>query len=192
MTKLVFATNNAHKLEEVKAMLGAEFDLLSLADIACTADIPETGNTFEQNAQQKSDYIVTHFNMDCFADDSGLEIEALDGEPGVDSAHYSGTRDMAQNIALVLEKLGENQYRAARFRTVISLSIGGEQYFFDGAVDGSIISNQRGVAGFGYDPIFIPKGYQETFAEMSAEQKNKISHRAVAVAKLATFLRSII
>ncbi|MCL7988141.1 non-canonical purine NTP diphosphatase [Sphingobacterium sp. lm-10] len=190
MTKLVFATNNAHKLEEVKAMLGAEFDLLSLADIGCTADIPETGDTFEHNAKQKSDYILTHFQMDCFADDSGLEIDALDGEPGVYSAHYSGTRDMEQNIALVLENLGDNLYRTARFRTVISLSINGQQHFFEGSVEGNIISDERGGAGFGYDPIFIPKGYEETFAQMSAEQKNKISHRAVAVKKLVAFLRS--
>lgn len=190
MTKLVFATNNAHKLEEVKAMLGEEFDLLSLADIGCTAEIPETGDTFEHNAKQKSDYIVAHFQMDCFADDSGLEIDALDGEPGVYSAHYSGTRDMAQNIALVLSNLGENEYRSARFRTVISLSVAGQQHFFDGAVEGSIITEERGVAGFGYDPIFIPQGYEQTFAEMSAEQKNKISHRAVAIEKLVKFLRS--
>lgn len=190
MTKLVFATNNTHKLEEVKAMLGEEFDLLSLADIGCTAEIPETGDTFEHNAKQKSDYIVAHFQMDCFADDSGLEIDALDGEPGVYSAHYSGTRDMAQNIALVLSNLGENEYRSARFRTVISLSVAGQQHFFDGAVEGSIITEERGVAGFGYDPIFIPQGYEQTFAEMSAEQKNKISHRAVAIEKLVKFLRS--
>ncbi|PVH26130.1 non-canonical purine NTP diphosphatase [Sphingobacterium corticibacter] len=189
MIKLVFATNNAHKLEEVKAMLGAEFDLLSLADIGCTADIPETGDTFEHNAQQKSDYVVNHFQMDCFADDSGLEIDALDGEPGVYSAHYSGTRDMDTNIALVLQKLGDNPDRTARFRTVISLSIGGEQHFFDGSVEGHIIANERGGAGFGYDPIFIPQGYEQTFAEMTAEQKNKISHRAVAVEKLVAFLR---
>lgn len=190
MTKLVFTTNNAHKLEEVKAMLGEEFDLLSLADIGCTADIPETGDTFEHNAQQKSDYVVNHFQMDCFADDSGLEIDALDGEPGVYSAHYSGTRDMVQNIALVLENLGENQFRTARFRTVISLSIAGQQHFFEGSVEGRIITEERGVAGFGYDPIFIPEGYEQTFAEMTAEQKNKISHRAVAVEKLVAFLRS--
>ena len=190
MTKLVFATNNAHKLEEVKAILGEEFDLLSLADIGCTAEIPETGDTFEHNAKQKSDYIVNHFSMDCFADDSGLEIDALDGEPGVSSAHYSGTRDMEQNIALVFENLGDNLYRSARFRTVISLAIGGEQHFFEGTVEGDIIMNERGTAGFGYDPIFIPKGYEQTFAEMSAEQKNQISHRAVAVQKLVEFLRS--
>ncbi|MFD2743734.1 MULTISPECIES: non-canonical purine NTP diphosphatase [Sphingobacterium] len=191
MTKMVFATNNAHKLEEVKAMLGDEFALLSLADIGCTADIPETGATFEHNAKQKSDYIVEHFQMDCFADDSGLEIDALQGEPGVYSAHYSGSRDMEQNIALVLQKLGANTNRTARFRTVISLSIAGQQHFFDGAVEGDIISDGRGTAGFGYDPIFIPKGYEQTFAEMPAEQKNKISHRAIAVEKLVAFLRSL-
>lgn len=190
MSKLVFATNNAHKLEEVSAMLDGQLTLLSLADIGCTDDIPETGVTFEENAKQKSDFIVSNYQLDCFADDSGLEIDVLNGEPGVYSARYSGSRDMDANIALVLEKMAGTSDRKARFRTVISLAIHNEQHFFEGSVEGNIIAEERGVAGFGYDPIFIPDGYEQTFAEMTADQKNQISHRAVAVKKLVEFLKS--
>lgn len=192
MIKLVFATNNAHKLEEVQAMVGDKFALQSLADIGCTDDIPETGHTFYENAKQKTDYLFAKYAIDCFADDSGLEVDALNGEPGVYSARYSGSRDMAQNIDLVLAKLSgiESERRTARFKAVISLFFKGEQYFFEGAIEGCIIPERRGEKGFGYDPIFIPDGYDRTFAEMSAEEKNGISHRAIAVAKLADFLRS--
>lgn len=187
--ELIFATNNAHKLEEVQAIIGDRFVVKSLADIGCTDDIPETGVTFEENAKQKTDYLVDRYGLDCFGDDSGLEIDALNKEPGVYSARYSGSRDMEKNIDLVLAKLGDNSNRTARFRTVISLFLNGQQYFFEGAIEGTIIRERRGSGGFGYDPIFIPAGYGQTFAEMTSEEKNKISHRAIAVGKLATFLK---
>jgi len=187
--ELIFATNNAHKLEEVQAIIGDRFVVKSLADIGCTDDIPETGVTFEENAKQKTDYLVDRYGLDCFGDDSGLEIDALNKEPGVYSARYSGSRDMEKNIDLVLAKLGDNPNRTARFRTVISLFLNGQQYFFEGAIEGTIIRERRGSGGFGYDPIFIPAGYGQTFAEMTSEEKNKISHRAIAVGKLATFLK---
>lgn len=190
--ELVFATNNAHKLEEVQKMIGDRFKLLSLADIGCHEDIPETGVTFEENAQQKTDYLKERFKVDCFGDDSGLEVDALQGEPGVYSARYAGTRDMEKNIDLVLEKLGDNPNRTARFKTVISLNINNEQYFFEGSIEGKIINERIGSKGFGYDPIFIPNGYDITFAEMSLEEKNKISHRSVAVQKLCNFLKESI
>ena len=187
--KLVFATNNAHKLEEVQAVVGNNFPIVTLADIGCTDDIPETGDTFEANASQKSTYLYTKYGYDCFADDSGLEVEALNNEPGVYSARYSGTRDMEQNIDLLLQRLGDHTNRRARFRTVISLRIGEQEYFFEGAVAGEIGFDRQGDGGFGYDPLFTPSGYQKTFAQMAAAEKNAISHRAIAVAKLADFLR---
>lgn len=188
--ELVFATNNAHKLEEVQQMVGDKFILKSLNDIGCTDDIPETGVTFEENAKQKTDYLVSKYNVNCFGDDSGLEIKALDGEPGVYSARYSGSRDMEKNIDLVLEKLQGKADRSARFKTIISLFVNGEQHFFEGTVEGRIINERTGTEGFGYDPIFIPNGYEKTFAEMSLEEKNKISHRSQAVAKLVDFLNN--
>lgn len=188
--ELVFATNNAHKLEEVQQMFGDKFVLKSLADIGCDDDIPETGVTFQENAKQKTDYLFQKYSIDCFGDDSGLEIDALNGEPGVYSARYSGSRDMEKNIDLVLEKLQGQEDRKARFKTVISLFLQGEQYFFEGTVEGRIIAGRTGTAGFGYDPIFIPDGYDQTFAEMSLEEKNKISHRSKAVSKLVEFLNS--
>lgn len=188
--ELVFATNNAHKLEEVQQMVGDKFVLKSLADIGCDDDIPETGVTFQENAQQKTDYLFQKYQVDCFGDDSGLEIDALNGEPGVYSARYSGSRDMEKNIDLVLENLQDQENRRARFKTVISLFLDGEQHFFEGTVEGRIIAGRTGTAGFGYDPIFIPEGYEKTFAEMSLEEKNKISHRSQAVAKLVGFLNS--
>ncbi len=188
MLELVFATNNAHKLTEVQAIVGDKFIIKSLADIDCHDDIPETGVTFEENAQQKTDYLVNKYGLYCFGDDSGLEIDALDKEPGVYSARYSGSRDMEKNIDLVLERLGANENRTARFRTVISLYLNEQQHFFDGAIEGTIVPERRGVEGFGYDPIFIPNGYDKTFAEMTPEEKNAISHRAIAVGKLADFL----
>ncbi|NGM63035.1 non-canonical purine NTP diphosphatase [Sphingobacterium sp. SGG-5] len=190
MTELIFATNNAHKLEEVQAIIGDKFAIKSLADIGCEDDIPETGETFQENARQKTDYLFAKYKLDCFGDDSGLEIDALNGEPGVYSARYSGSRDMEKNIDLVLERLEGKTHRAARFKTVISLFLNGKQHYFEGAIEGRIIAERRGGKGFGYDPIFIPEGYQQTFAEMSAEEKNTISHRAIAVQKLADFLVS--
>ncbi|MCA5004575.1 non-canonical purine NTP diphosphatase [Sphingobacterium bovistauri] len=189
MLELVFATNNAHKLEEVQAMVGDKFVLKSLNDIDCQDDIPETGVTFEENAQQKTDYLVNKYGLYCFGDDSGLEIDALNGEPGVYSARYSGSRDMEKNIDLVLEKLGDNSNRTARFKTVISLYLNEQQHFFEGTIEGQIIKERKGEKGFGYDPIFIPNGYDKTFAEMTSEEKNTISHRAIAVSKLAEFLK---
>jgi len=188
--ELVFATNNAHKLEEVQQMVRGRFVLKSLADIGCDDDIPETGVTFQENAQQKTDYLFQKYQVNCFGDDSGLEIDALNGEPGVYSARYSGSRDMEKNIDLVLEKLQDQENRRARFKTVISLFLNGEQHFFEGTVEGRIIASRTGTEGFGYDPIFIPEGYDQTFAEMSLEEKNKISHRSQAVAKLVGFLNS--
>jgi len=190
MIELVFASNNTHKLAEVQAIVGDSFRIRSLLDIACQDDIPETGHTFEENAQQKTDYLRSKYDISCFADDSGLEVQALDNGPGVYSARYSGTRDMEQNIDLVLQKLANNRHREARFRTVISLYIHKQQYFFEGSVNGIITTERRGSAGFGYDPIFIPQGYEQSFAEMSAEQKNAMSHRAIAVKKLAEFLKN--
>jgi len=189
MLELVFATNNAHKLQEVQAMIKEKFVLKSLSDIGCTDDIPETGETFQENAQQKTDYLVNKYGIYCFGDDSGLEIDALNGEPGVYSARYAGTRDMQKNIDKVLSNLTDVTKRTARFKTVISLYINEQQHFFEGAIEGEIIDRLRGTAGFGYDPIFIPAGYNQTFAEMSAEQKNSISHRSIAVRKLVDFLK---
>jgi XTP/dITP diphosphohydrolase len=189
MKSFVFATNNQHKLDEVQAMIGDEFQLQSLSDICCNADIPETGTTFHQNASQKSHYIFDHFKVDCFSDDSGLEVDGLNGEPGVYSAHYSGSRDSETNMQLVLDKLGTNQNRTARFRCVISLILGGKEHFFEGVVEGRIAHERSGKAGFGYDPIFIPQGYDVTFSEMTAEEKNSTSHRGRAMAQLVTFLK---
>lgn len=191
MKTLVFATNNQHKLDEVQAMIGNNFQLKSLKDIGCSADIPETGVTFEENALQKSRYIFENFHVDCFSDDSGLEVDSLNLEPGVYSAHYSGSRDSETNMQLVLDKLGNNPNRKARFRCVISLVLNGTNHFFEGSIEGSIATERSGKSGFGYDPIFRPEGYQETFSEMSGEEKNKISHRGKAMAKLVQFLSQL-
>ncbi|MFU1858886.1 non-canonical purine NTP diphosphatase [Sphingobacterium sp. NGMCC 1.201703] len=190
MLELVFATNNAHKLEEVQAIVGEAFVIKSLNDIDCQDDIPETGVTFEENAKQKTDYLVNKYGLYCFGDDSGLEIDALNGEPGVYSARYSGSRDMEKNIDLVLERMRDSSNRTARFKTVISLYLNEQQHFFEGSIEGRIITERRGIDGFGYDPIFIPDGHDKTFAEMSAEEKNAISHRAIAVGKLAAYLKT--
>ena len=188
--QLVFATANQHKLDEVQAMTGNDIQLKSLNDIACFDDIPETGETFEDNASQKSNYIFNRFQLDCFGDDSGLEVDALNGEPGVYSARYGGSRDAEANLQLVLDKLADNENRKARFRTVISLIIDGQEHFFEGTAEGEITREKAGVKGFGYDPIFRPAGYQITFAEMSSEQKNAISHRAKAMRQLIAFLKT--
>jgi XTP/dITP diphosphohydrolase len=192
MQQLVFATNNAHKLEEVQAKLAGRIELLSLNDINCTDDIEETGLTFAENASIKSKHIYSKYHVNCFGDDSGLEVDALNGEPGVFSARYAGKHgDHAANIAKVLAKLGDNPDRKARFRTVISLMWDGEEYFFEGAVEGTIRKENSGNGGFGYDPIFQPDGYDITFAEMSLDEKNSISHRAIAVEKLTEFLNTL-
>lgn len=190
MNDLIFATNNQHKLEEVKAILKAQFNLKSLVDIGCTEDIPETADTLEGNAILKSEYIIKNFGLDCFADDSGLEVAALNNEPGVYSARYAGSRDMEQNIDLLLTKLGNNSNRRARFRTVISLKFRGQQYLFEGAINGNIAHARIGSKGFGYDPIFIPDGYEKSFAQMSQEEKNTISHRFIAIKQLSSFLKN--
>ncbi len=190
MIELVFATNNAHKLEEVQAVVGNGFRILTLADIGCLEDIPETGDTFEANATQKSTFIHERYGLACFADDSGLEVLALGNEPGVYSARYSGTRDMDRNIDLLLHRLGDNTDRRARFRTVISLRDGDTEHLFEGTVVGHIGFERRGNGGFGYDPLFTPQGHDRTFAQLSAAEKNAISHRAIAVSKLAEFLKT--
>jgi len=188
--ELIFASNNQHKVEEVQAMIGKNINLKSLNDIGCLDEIPETGDTFAKNAGQKSRYVYTHFHTDCFADDSGLEIDALGGEPGVNSAHYSGSRDFEDNMSLVLERLTGKTDRKARFKTVISLIKGGKEYLFEGSIEGMITQQRSGSKGFGYDPIFVPEGYAISFAEMSADEKNRISHRAKAMEKLIRFLNS--
>lgn len=190
MKKICFATNNAHKIEEVQAILGENFTLLTLKQIGCEDELPETGNTLEANSLQKAQYLFDHYQIDCFADDSGLEVTALNGEPGVFSARYAGEqRSHADNIALLLKNLSGVKDRSAQFRTVITLILDGKVTQFEGAVKGEIIEELRGDEGFGYDPIFIPEGYNQTFAEMSLEEKGKISHRAKAVGKLINFLK---
>ncbi len=189
--ELIFATNNQHKLEEVQQLIGSKFHLKSLADIHCWDDIPETGTTFEENAGQKSKYIFDRFALNCFADDSGLEVDALNNEPGIYSARYSGTRDSEQNMYLVLEKLGNSTNRKARFVTVISLLMDGKEYLFEGTINGQIAHRPSGKKGFGYDPIFIPDGYAITFADLDRSEKNRISHRARAMQKLIEFLNTI-
>lgn len=187
--KLVFATNNAHKLEEIKAILGEQVEILSLKDIGCDTDIPETADTLEGNASLKARYIYEHYGMDCFADDTGLEVEALDGAPGVYSARYAGAgHDSEANMRKLLVNLKEITDRKAQFRTVISLIEQGEEHQFEGIVKGCILEEKRGDSGFGYDPIFQPEGYDRSFAELGNDIKNRISHRARAVALLCNYL----
>ena len=190
MKKIVFATNNKHKLDEIRKILGNQFEIVSLREIGCDVDIPENGETLEENALMKAEYVKQHFGIDCFADDTGLEVEALQGAPGVHSARYAeGTdHDSNANMDKLLRNLGNNNNRKARFRTVIALLFNGETHLFDGIVNGNIIYERHGTEGFGYDPIFVPEGYEQTFAELGMEIKNQISHRARAVNKLAAFL----
>lgn len=189
MKTIVFATNNRHKLEEVQQMLGGEFEIKTLADIGCDVDIPETSDTLEGNALQKAKYVKEHFGLDCFADDTGLECHALDGAPGVRSARYAGeNHDSEANMSKLLENLSKKNDRSAQFRTVIALLYQGEEHLFEGVVRGAITEGRQGTRGFGYDPIFVPEGYDTTFAEMSAQEKNSISHRGRAVAKLVAYL----
>ena len=188
-TKLCFATNNAHKLEEIQAILGNSFELLSLNDIHCKEELPETGNTLEANSLQKAKYLYDNYHTDCFADDTGLEVHALGGEPGVYSARYAGEqRSHTDNINLLLKNLVNKFDRSARFRTVITLIQGGNITQFEGIVNGKIIEELRGTEGFGYDPIFIPEGFNRTFAEMTLIEKGEISHRGRAFQKLVEFL----
>lgn len=187
--KLVFATNNAHKLEEIRAILNDKVDILSLSDIDCHADIPETADTLEGNARQKAMYIYEHYGMDCFADDTGLEVESLNGAPGVYSARYAGEgHDSQANMRKLLHEMQGKNNRKAQFRTIISLIEKGEEHQFEGTVKGQIIEEKRGETGFGYDPIFQPEGYELTFAELGHDVKNKISHRARAVSALCDYL----
>lgn len=190
--KLVFASNNAHKLHEIKEILGNDYDILSLEDINCHTDIPETADTLEGNAHLKASYIFEHYHINCFADDTGLEVDALNGAPGVYSARYGGGKghDSAANRKKLLENIADNSDKKARFRTVICLIENGEEHFFEGEVNGQIIQEERGTSGFGYDPIFVPDGYTETFAELGEKIKNKISHRARALAKLCEYLKN--
>jgi len=191
MQQLVFATNNHHKIEEVLAKIGHQFIILSLDDIGCTDDIEETGTTFAANASIKSHYIYSKYQLSCFGDDSGLEIDALNGEPGVYSARYAGKHgDHQANMDKVLTLLNAQTNRKARFKTVISLVLDGKEHFFEGTVEGTIRNQRSGSQGFGYDPIFQPDGYTITFAEMTMQQKNAISHRARAVEKMIAFLKA--
>ena len=189
--RLVFATNNAHKLEEIRAILGNSIEILSLADIHCHADIPETADTLEGNARQKSRYVYEHYGLDCFDDDTGLEVESLGGAPGVYSARYANGQghDSQANMNKLLKEMEEKNDRKAQFRTIISLIEKGEERQFEGIVKGQITREKRGESGFGYDPIFQPDGYETTFAELGSDIKNRISHRARAVAALCDYLR---
>nr|WP_170311393.1 non-canonical purine NTP diphosphatase [Pedobacter helvus] len=187
--KLVFATNNAHKTEEVAKILAPNYKVLNLKDINCLVDIPETGATFAENATLKSSYVSENFGLDCFADDSGLEVEALNNEPGIYSARYSGIKDDVTNLQLLLKNMEGETNRRARFKTVISLLKNGENHLFEGTIEGTIRTAASGTKGFGYDPIFQPDGYDITFAEMDMTEKNKISHRALAMQQLIKFLK---
>ncbi|HBS86808.1 MAG: non-canonical purine NTP pyrophosphatase [Bacteroidetes bacterium GWF2_38_335] len=190
--QLLFATNNSHKLKEIQEMLGGNINLTGLRDICCFDEIPEDQDTLEGNALQKAQYIYSNYQIDCFADDTGLEVEALGMKPGVYSARYAGEQRNAQdNMAKLLAELKNFSNRKARFRTVIALIIKGKEYLFEGIVDGKIIDLKRGDEGFGYDPIFVPDGYDLTFAEMPLSEKNKISHRARAFRKLEEFLKTL-
>ncbi len=189
--KIIFATNNPHKLKEIKEILGDGFDIVSLKELGFSGDIPETGKTLLENASQKSHFIYDKYGGDCFADDTGLEVDALNGEPGVYSARYAGENcSYSDNVNKLLKEMEGKSDRRARFKTVISLILDDKEYFFEGTVEGKITEQPRGDSGFGYDPVFMPDGYNITFAEMSPEEKNKISHRGKAVKKLVEFLKN--
>lgn len=191
--KILFATNNAHKLAEVQAVLGDSYTLVTPRDCGVTGEIPETQPTLEGNALQKARYLYERTGLDCFADDTGLEVEALGGAPGVHSARYATDgHDFAANNRLLLQNLAGEENRRARFRTVVALILGGREYLFEGVVEGQIIDRETGHEGFGYDPLFRPDGYDRTFAQMTTEEKNAVSHRARAVRKLATFLHEYV
>jgi XTP/dITP diphosphohydrolase len=187
--KLCMATNNAHKIAEIKPLLDDSVQLVSLNDVGCREELPETGDTLEANSWQKAQYVWDHYGVSCFADDTGLEVEALDGEPGVYSAMYAGPqRDSGDNMQLLLRKLEGKTNRKAQFRTCITLILDGQKHQFEGIVKGTLLEAPRGSGGFGYDPLFVPDGYAQAFAEMPLSEKNKISHRSRAVQELIRFL----
>ena len=190
--KIVFATNNKNKLREIREILGSDFEIVSLSEIGCHEDIPETGDTLEENALQKAQFVCDKYHIGCFADDTGLEVEALDGQPGVHSARYAeGTdHDSEANMAKLLANLEDKSNRNAKFRTIIVLlQPNAQPIYFEGRVDGQIATEKHGTEGFGYDPIFVPEGYDKSFAELGEEIKNTISHRARAVVKLSEYLK---
>ena len=190
--KLCFATNNKNKLEEIQALLGNQFSLLTLKEIGCDEEIPETRDTIEGNSLQKAEYIWENYQINCFADDTGLEVAALHGEPGVFSARYAGPqRSPDDNIALLLKNLASHANHDARFKTVITLVRDGEYFQFEGTIEGTIIFEKKGTNGFGYDPVFVPKGQVKTFAEMTMDEKSKLSHRSRAFTKLVDFLKQL-
>lgn len=189
MKKIVFATNNAHKLQEVSEILEDKIQIMNLKDIHCEEEIPETSDTIEGNAYQKANYIYGHYHVDCFADDTGLEVEALNGAPGVYSARYAGPQHNSKdNIRKLLTDMQDIENRTAQFRTAIVLILDGKMHLFEGTIKGTIIRSERGSGGFGYDSVFVPDGFEKTFAELGEEIKNKISHRAIATKKLVKFL----
>ncbi len=190
METLIIATHNKHKLQEIQGMLQGLFEVKGLTDIGCTDEIPETGTELQENAWQKASFVKEHFGYDCFADDTGLEVEALNGAPGVYSARYAGEHcSFDDNVEKMLREMEGKTNRKARFRTVIALIMNNETYYFEGIVDGEILTERHGSEGFGYDPIFRPEGYEKSFAELTLEEKNRISHRGRAVAKLIEFLK---
>ena len=187
--KIVFATNNKHKLEEIKKISKGQLEILSLSDINCQEDIPETGDTLKENALIKAQFVKERFGLDCFADDTGLEVDALNNAPGIYSSRYAGPKcDPDDNMQKLLDDLKDNESRKAQFRTVIALIFNGEEHYFEGIIRGEIIQQKEGENGFGYDPIFKPTGYNKTFGELSDEIKNSLSHRAIATKKLVAFL----
>ena len=186
---LVFATGNPHKLKEVRALIGHKYDIKGLEDIGCTEDIPETSDTIEGNALLKARYVKEHYQLDCFSEDTGLEVDALDGAPGIYSARFAGPQKNADdNMDLLLQKLAGKDNRRARFRTVVALILNGKEYTFEGIIRGRIATERHGEQGFGYDPLFIADGYTQSFAQMNQQLKNEISHRGRAIRKLQTFL----
>lgn len=188
--KICFATNNKKKIEEVRAALGPEFTIVSLEEVGCQEELPETGDTLDHNAFQKARYVFDHYGVDCFADDTGLEVDALHGAPGVYSGRYAGEpRSDDRNVEKLLQEMQGISNRKARFRTVIALIQDGKEYAFEGVAEGEIIEQRTGTGGFGYDPVFKPTGYDQTFAELSMEEKNQISHRGKAVQALIKFLK---
>ncbi len=187
--QLVFATNNAHKLREARSILPSAIQLLSLNEINCADELPETHDTLEENALEKAEHVFKKYKVNCFAEDTGLEVEALNGAPGVYSARYAGEgKNSRDNISLLLKNMNGIQNRKARFRAVIALMLGASHYSFEGIINGQILSAPTGTGGFGYDPVFVPAGYNESFAQMAEGEKNKISHRKIALDKLAQFL----
>jgi XTP/dITP diphosphohydrolase len=190
MRKIIFATNNKHKLEEVKAILKNDFEIISLSEIGCNEEIPETADTLEGNATLKAKFVFEKYRLDCFADDTGLEIEALNGRPGVYSARYAGEpSNPKNNVAKVLNEMEGQSNRNARFRTVICFIENGEYHYFEGIIKGKIADKPEGINGFGYDPVFIPNGYELSFAEMNLDTKNSISHRALAIRQFTNYLK---